>query len=196
MNKTLSVFFLLLRTLLQFVKKKRRRSDDFSDCDIEVTPPNSPIDDIDKRRSSRNANKRKKYVDDVDLNLSDDESILAQLPADIAAELKAAADNGTSEPVAAGADASAAAGSKLPSAIQSEENSLQETAAPQVAENSTPQSGPNYAFIVSLCIFVQGTFSVLINTSFAHFFVGSAGRGWHDSPVHSEQQEGNERVGE
>ena len=44
---------------------------------------------IEKRRSGRNTNKRKKYVDDVELNLSDDDNILANLPPDVAAEIKA-----------------------------------------------------------------------------------------------------------
>ena len=74
--------------MLQFVNKKKRKrgSESGSDCELEVTPPNSPIDDIDKRRSGRNTNKRKKYVDEVEFNFSDDENLL--LPNDAATPLK------------------------------------------------------------------------------------------------------------
>ena len=33
---------------------------------------------IEKRRSGRNANKTKKYVDEIDLNLSDEENLLSR----------------------------------------------------------------------------------------------------------------------
>ena len=71
-------YFFPTRTLLQFAKKKRKRSDSGSDLDLDVTPPPSPKDDeiIEKRRSGRNTNKRKKYVGDVDSNLSDEEHLL------------------------------------------------------------------------------------------------------------------------
>lgn len=83
MNDTMNIFALGgLRTLLQFAKKKRKRDDSGSDVDLDVTPPPSPKDDepIEKRRSGRNTNKRKKYVDDVDYNFSDDENPLMHIP--------------------------------------------------------------------------------------------------------------------
>ncbi|KAL5021350.1 hypothetical protein ScPMuIL_000505 [Solemya velum] len=59
-------------------KKKRKRNDDsdVSDGEIKATPPPSPENEdenaIHKRRSGRHI-KRKKYLDDIDLNLSDDD---------------------------------------------------------------------------------------------------------------------------
>ncbi|XP_013394879.1 chromodomain-helicase-DNA-binding protein 8 isoform X2 [Lingula anatina] len=54
-------------------KKKKRKSSEGSDVDMEVTPPPSPIiDDFQKRRSARNT-KRKKYLDDLDLQLSEED---------------------------------------------------------------------------------------------------------------------------
>merc|ERR1712223_814329 len=64
------------KTLLQFSKKKRKRSDsEGSEADMDRTPPPSPPEEefgIEKRRSGRNT-KRKKYVDDVQDNFSDEE---------------------------------------------------------------------------------------------------------------------------
>ena len=60
---------------MQFTKKKRKREDSGSDVDLDVTPPSSPtggrsrVADSDRRRSGRSTG-RKKYVDDVDYNLS------------------------------------------------------------------------------------------------------------------------------
>jgi hypothetical protein len=75
------------RTLLEFAKKKRKRTDSGSDVDLDVTPPRSPLEDggtpIEKRRSGRNANKLKKYVDEIDLNLSDED--LSALPSEFVA---------------------------------------------------------------------------------------------------------------
>merc|ERR1711976_671342 len=67
------------KTLLQFTKKKRKRSDsEGSDADLDRTPPPSPPEEetgIEKRRSGRNKNtKRRKYVDDVQYNFSDEET--------------------------------------------------------------------------------------------------------------------------
>ena len=75
------------RTLLEFVNKKKRRrgSESGSDVELEYGPgerPPSPTDDIDRRRSGRST-KRKKYVDEVDYNFSDDENLL--LPNDTVA---------------------------------------------------------------------------------------------------------------
>merc|ERR1712051_555713 len=66
------------KTLLQFSKKKRKRSDsEGSEADLDRTPPPSPPEEesgIEKRRSGRNT-KRKKYVDDVQYNFSDDDKM-------------------------------------------------------------------------------------------------------------------------
>merc|ERR1712029_791224 len=65
------------KTLLQFSKKKRKRGDsEGSDADLDRTPPPSPPEEesgIEKRRSGRNT-KRKKYVDDVQYNFSDEDA--------------------------------------------------------------------------------------------------------------------------
>ena len=131
---------------MQFTKKKRKRDDSGSDVDLEITPPPSPRDDdpaFEKRRSGRNTNKRKKYVDDVDLNLSEDENILANLPDDIKAEITNSESNSNSMapnaikvpvegiPVAPG-------GNSVPPTDASIETVV------------TDQAGPNYAFIVSI----------------------------------------------
>ncbi|XP_041376531.1 chromodomain-helicase-DNA-binding protein 8-like isoform X2 [Gigantopelta aegis] len=60
-----------------FLKKKKKSKRGLSsDCsDLDISPPSSPKEEDEslKRRSSRNTN-RKKYLDDVDINLSDDEN--------------------------------------------------------------------------------------------------------------------------
>lgn len=119
------------RTLLQFAKKKRKRSDSGSDLDLDATPPPSPKGDedlSDKRRSGRNT-KRKKYTDDI--NLSEDEELLARLPPDVVSEIKGDAN---------AKKAAAEGGEKAPGGGDQAEG-------PVVTE--TGQSGPNYAFIVS-----------------------------------------------
>jgi hypothetical protein len=104
---------------------------------MDITPPPSPKGDesaIEKRRSGRNTNKTKKYVDDVDLNLSDDENLLSQLPPDVAAEMKA----------------STAASTAINSEAASAENSLLVPETPLASGDVSQMSaGPNYAFIVS-----------------------------------------------
>ena len=69
--------------MLQFTKKKRKRSDSGSDADLDFVEREEQEDDdllSDKRRSGRRAGPRKKYVDDVQLDLSDDENLLMNLP--------------------------------------------------------------------------------------------------------------------
>merc|ERR1719151_507658 len=85
------------KTLLEFVNKKKRRrgSESGSDVELQYGPgerPPSPIDDVDRRRSGRST-KRKKYVDEVEFNFSDDENLL--LPNDTVAApvVKSAAGN-------------------------------------------------------------------------------------------------------
>lgn len=119
---------------MQFAKKKRRRSDSGSDVELDITPPPSPKEDelIEKRRSGRNT-KRKKYVDDVDLNFSEEENVFEKLPAEGGADVKANGKQSTTASTPAGDGESTA-----PVSIAEAAN---------VVENS--QSGPNYAFIVS-----------------------------------------------
>ncbi|KAJ8302947.1 hypothetical protein KUTeg_019343 [Tegillarca granosa] len=58
-----------------FLKKKKKKGhdSDASDVELKITPPQTPDENVEKRRSARNT-KRKKYLDDVDLNLSDEET--------------------------------------------------------------------------------------------------------------------------
>ena len=134
-----SLFPCLYRTLLQFAKKKRKRSDSGgSDLDaFEEEPPSSPKEDdgIEKRRSGRNT-KRKKYTDDI--NLSDDESLLSQLPKDVVEEIK---------------KDKAAKKKAAKEAIREifEDPPEPEEGAPVPEETmDQAQSGPNYAFIVRM----------------------------------------------
>ena len=116
------------KTLLQFTKKKRKRSDsEGSDADLDRTPPPSPPEEetgIEKRRSGRNKNtKRKKYVDDVQYNFSDEET------KDMNKDDKEAAGAGAMDDILG------------PEAVgESAENSLG-------PDDSMATSGPNYAFI-------------------------------------------------
>lgn len=138
------------RTLLQFTKKKRKRSDSGSDLDLDATPPPSPKDDeatLDRRRSGRHTNKRKKYVDDVDLHLSDEENF--QLPPEVA--LASTASN-----AAAASTTSTSDVLTTPKVDENGENSMNASnlgdasnPTPAVPEVPEEKSGPNYAFIVS-----------------------------------------------
>lgn len=115
------------KTLLQFSKKKRKRSDsEGSEADMDRTPPPSPPEEesgIEKRRSGRNT-KRKKYVDDVQYNFSDEEV------KDLNKDDQNAAASGAIDDIL-GPDG----------ALESNENSL----GPDDALGAG--SGPNYAFI-------------------------------------------------
>ena len=114
------------KTLLQFSKKKRKRSDsEGSEADMDRTPPPSPPEEesgIEKRRSGRNT-KRKKYVDDVQYNFSDEEV------KDLNKDDQNAAASGAIDDIL-GPDG----------ALESTENSLG-------ADDVGAGSGPNYAFI-------------------------------------------------
>ena len=110
---------------------------------MEVTPPPSPKagdDSLEKRRSGRHT-QRKKYVDDVDLNLSEDENLLMNLPSDVAAA--EATEGGASETKSGTATpkeaASSVGGTETPKVPPSDENS----------KDTELQSGPNYAYVVS-----------------------------------------------
>merc|ERR1712029_235170 len=111
------------KTLLQFSKKKRKRGDsEGSDADLDRTPPPSTPEEesgIEKRRSGRNT-KRKKYVDDVQYNFSDEDA--KNMDKD---------DQG-------------AAGVEAMEDILGPEESAENSLGPD--ENLNP-SGPNYAFI-------------------------------------------------
>ncbi|XP_013778295.1 chromodomain-helicase-DNA-binding protein 7-like isoform X3 [Limulus polyphemus] len=66
----------LPKVSLKFCKKKRKRLGSSDKSDLEVTPPPSPEGEgVQKRRSARNT-KRKRYRDDIELALSDDDALL------------------------------------------------------------------------------------------------------------------------
>ena len=111
---------------------------------MEVTPPPSPKagdDSLEKRRSGRHT-QRKKYVDDVDLNLSEDENLLMNLPSDVA-EKEAATEGGAASETKSGTatpkEAASVGGTETPKVPPSDENS----------KDTELQSGPNYAYVVS-----------------------------------------------
>ena len=160
-SKCVRVF--LSRTLLEFAKKKRKRTDSGSDVDLDITPPRSPRDEggipIEKRRSGRNANKQRKYVDEIDLNLSDDDNLMSSLPAEFAS-----AATSESKPE-----------SKVPSAVPSvinEDSTLNgdvtQNSELNMDESSKQQSetdihsGPNYAYIVSFLCTKMLLFDLLV----------------------------------
>ncbi len=161
--------------MLEFAKKKRKRTDSGSDVDLDVTPPRSPKDGddgtpIEKRRSGRNTNKRKKYIDEIDLNLSDDDNILSSLPPDFAAEIKA---SGAAIPAVTSSSSTSAGATNVVSSpvvanVVNEDSVLNgggdntldttQTSEFNMDDNSKQQSesgadlhsgGPNYAYIVS-----------------------------------------------
>merc|ERR1712241_263054 len=105
--------------------KRKRGDSEGSDADLDSTPPPSPpeeVSGIEKRRSGRNT-KRKKYVDDVQYNFSDEEV------KDLNKDDQNAAASGAIDDIL-GPDG----------AMESTENSLG-------AEDVGAGSGPNYAFI-------------------------------------------------
>ena len=86
LNFFISVSAAFRTNLLQFAKKKRKRSDSGSDVDLDFVEREEKEDDdllSDKRRSGRRGGPRKRYVDEVplELDLSDeDEKLLMNLP--------------------------------------------------------------------------------------------------------------------
>ncbi len=123
---------------MQFAKKKRKREDSGSDVDLDVTPPPSPKEgdaNMEKRRSGRVTATKKKYVDDVDLNFSDDE-IMPNAPPEVVAEGdNATTGSGTATPKnGKGEEVAATPGDMTP---------MNETSL------DASQSGPNYAYVVS-----------------------------------------------
>merc|ERR1712241_1340626 len=104
--------------------KRKRGDSEGSDADLDSTPPPSPpeeVSGIEKRRSGRNT-KRKKYVDDVQYNFSDEEV------KDLNKEDQNAAGSGAIDDIL-GPDGP----------LESNENSL--------GPDEGAGSGPNYAFI-------------------------------------------------
>ena len=89
-----------------------------------------------KRRSGRNT-KRKKYVDDVDLNFSDDENIMQQLPQDVVT-------NASSKD---GSKSATGGATPLSTGGDPEASNASSTVPGTPADDGT--SGPNYAFVVS-----------------------------------------------
>ena len=107
----------------------------------------------DKRRSGRHA-QRKKYVDDVELNLSDDENLLMNLPPEAAAAAKAAreADKAAEAAEAAAAAASSSEAKDDSGTVTPKETGEDQLKAPPNSEDvsaEVTQSGPNYAYVVS-----------------------------------------------
>ena len=170
-------FILLCRTLLQFSKKKRKRSDsddDFGDdyepeegrrrnrgraVDEDEEIQDSPkIDDNAERRRSSRSTKKTKYVDDTDYGFEDegDNAVSMPIPNESTttgkviegAESEAGADVSTSATpsvVGQGGDPEASNASSVPGS-----STVPGTPIEGVLDNSTTQSGPNYAFVVSI----------------------------------------------
>lgn len=115
--------------------------------ELDVTPPPSPKagDDSEKRRSGRHT-QRKKYVDEIDLNLSEDENLLMNLPPDVAMANVNAAAAGLDTQVPKETE-SGFATPKEPSGPAS----VASEAKPLNTEDTTNDSvsGPNYAYVVS-----------------------------------------------
>ena len=112
-----------------------------------MTPPRSPREDdgnpIEKRRSGRNTNKQKKYVDEIDLNLSDDDNIMSTLPPDFAIDVKAADSNVPSAvPSIINEDSTLNGDVTQNSELNMDDSSKQ-------LSEADIHSGPNYAYIVS-----------------------------------------------
>merc|ERR1712223_530180 len=141
--------------LLQFTKKKRKRSDSGSDADLDFVEREEEEDDdllSDKRRSGRRAGPRKKYVDDVQLDLSDDENLLMNLPPEARAAAKAAreADKAAEAAEAAAAAASSSEAKDDSGTVTPKETGEDQLKAPPNSEDvsaEVTQSGPNYAYV-------------------------------------------------
>merc|ERR1712203_606491 len=96
----------------------------------------------DKRRSGRHA-QRKKYVDDVELNLSDDENLLMNLPPEAAAAAKAARE--ADKAAAASTEAKDDSGTVTPK--DTGEDQLKAPPNSEDVSAEVTQSGPNYAYV-------------------------------------------------
>jgi len=136
------------RTLLEFAKKKRKRTDSGSDVDLGVTPPRSPRDEggtpIEKRRSGRNTNKQKKYVDEIDLNLSDDDNIMSTLPPEFTVDaVKSDSNVPSAVPSVINEDSTMNGDVTQNSELNLDDSSKQQSDVDMHA------GGPNYAYVVS-----------------------------------------------
>ncbi len=113
---------------------------------MDVTPPPSPkVPDeslSEKRRSGRHT-QRKKYVDDVDFNLSDDENLLMPPSEEVKAAKSAQATTAEGTPV--GPD-EADSGTATPKEVNPEAGKAPPPSEDVSAEQT--QSGPNYAYVV------------------------------------------------
>merc|ERR1711953_1606994 len=136
------------KTLLQFAKKKRKRSDSGSDVDMEDSATFAPkVDDSERRRSGRQT-QRKKYVDDVDLNLSEDENLLMDnLPPDVQAAAKAAATSNTEDGNGKSEPASKEASKPNSGTTTPKEPPTPASTDGKADDNDVSQSGPNYAYV-------------------------------------------------
>merc|ERR1712083_20399 len=146
--------------LLQFAKKKRKRSDSGSDADLDFIEREEKEDEdlLDKRRSGRHS-QRKKYVDDVQLDLSDDENLLMNLPPEARAAAKAAREADRAEAAAKAANAptpsekdeSSKDGIADSGRTTPKDTGLDDPKAPppnsEDVSADVTQSGPNYAYV-------------------------------------------------
>ena len=163
------------RTLLQFAKKKRKRSDsddDYGDDfeyeesrrrrgprDDEDELQDSPkIDENTERRKSSRNTKKKKYVDDTDYGFDIDEgdnAVNVQISSENVGVGKIiegpGSEGGAEGAISAtpsvlghGGDPEASNASTVPG------STVPGTPIEGVIDTSTTQSGPNYAFVVSI----------------------------------------------
>ena len=165
------------KTLLQFSKKKKKRSDSDDDYGDDYDPDegikrrrrgrvqeeeeeemqDSPkVDDnTPRRQSSRSRKTKAKYVDDTDYGFEDegDNAVNIQIPNENSTDGKvisaAASDTGvegtpSATPSVAGGDPEASNASSVPG------TTVPGTPAEGTLDASTNQSGPNYAFVVSI----------------------------------------------
>ena len=176
---------LIFRTLLQFSKKKRKRSDSDDDYGDDYDPEegrrrrrgrgpdpeeeeemqDSPkVDDSTERRKSSRSRKATKYVDDTDYGFEDegDNAVNIPIPNEnstdgktplVSAAASEAGAEGTpsATPSVAGGDPEASNASSIP------DKTIPGTPVEAALDTSTNQSGPNYAFVVSIaqisCLF-------------------------------------------
>lgn len=101
------------------------------------TPKEEDGTPVEKRRSGRNTNNRKKYIDEIDLNLSEEESVMPDLPSDSVIDVKTVPK--AAVPVVG--DESTANGDNT---MHSDDGDATKQSSPG------DQAGPNYAYIVSV----------------------------------------------
>jgi hypothetical protein len=101
------------------------------------TPKEDDGTPVEKRRSGRNTNNRKKYIDEIDLNLSEEESGMPDLPGDTVTDVKIV----PKAKVVVVGDESTANGDNT---MHSDDGDATKQSSPG------DQAGPNYAYIVSI----------------------------------------------